>query len=211
MATKENYLSAAVVATKLLHHPAVAAAWQAPSALEKMSVGALAAHLSRQIVLIPGIVAAAIPDDEPLGLLDHYSRVQWRGADLDDEVNRSIRETGQATAEPGPAAIAAEAQAAAVELPQVLAGEADGRAVRLPWTGWALTLEDFLVTRTMEIVVHSDDLAVSVGIPTPEFPAGSVEAVVDLLTRLSIQRHGPMALVRALSRAERAPATIAAI
>ena len=40
----------------------------------------------------------------------------------------------------------------------------------IPWQGWSLTAHDFLVTRLMEIVVHSDDLAASVGLPTPEFP-----------------------------------------
>jgi hypothetical protein len=35
--------------------------------------------------------------------------------------------------------------------------------------------------------------------------------VVDLLSRLSVQRHGAVAVLRALSRAERAPSTIAAI
>jgi hypothetical protein len=33
----------------------------------------------------------------------------------------------------------------------------------------------------------------------------------DLLSRLAVRRHGPTAVLRALSRAERAPATIAAI
>ena len=40
----------------------------------------------------------------------------------------------------------------------------------IPWQGWSLTAHDFLVTRLMEIVVHADDLAASVGLPTPEFP-----------------------------------------
>ena len=37
------------------------------------------------------------------------------------------------------------------------------------------------------------------------------DAVLALLTRLAARRHGPAAVLRALSRAERAPATIAAI
>jgi hypothetical protein len=62
----------------------------------------------------------------------------------------------------------------------------------------------------MELAVHSDDLAVSVGLPTPPLPPGAVDTVVDLLTRLAVRRHGPTSVLRALSRAERAPATIAA-
>jgi hypothetical protein len=37
-----------------------------------------------------------------------------------------------------------------------------------------------------------------------------LDPVFALLTRLAVRRHGPTALLRALSRSERAPATIAA-
>jgi hypothetical protein len=62
----------------------------------------------------------------------------------------------------------------------------------------------------MELAVHSDDLAVSVALPTPALPPTAVNAVVDLLTRLSVRRHGATAVLRTLTRAERAPRSIAA-
>jgi hypothetical protein len=58
----------------------------------------------------------------------------------------------------------------------------------------------------LEVVVHADDLAVSVGIPTPELPDDVFAPVRDLLVRLSVRRHGQAAVVRALSRRERAGA-----
>jgi hypothetical protein len=73
-----------------------------------------------------------------------------------------------------------------------------------------LLLDDLLVTRMMELAVHSDDLAVSVGIATPALPERAVDTVIELLSRLAVRRHGPTAVLRALSRAERAPATVAA-
>jgi hypothetical protein len=82
--------------------------------------------------------------------------------------------------------------------------------VLIPWQGWALTLDDFLVTRTMEIVVHSDDLAASLEIESPRLPEQVLEPVLTLLTRLAVRRHGQRAVVTALSRSERAPATISA-
>jgi hypothetical protein len=95
-------------------------------------------------------------------------------------------------------------------LKETLGTTAD-RPVRIGlWGPWSLTLDDLLLTRTMEIVVHADDLVVSVGLPTPEFTDGVIASVVDLLARLSVRRHGATAVVRALSRAERAPATITA-
>ena len=75
---------------------------------------------------------------------------------------------------------------------------------------WGLRLDDLLVTRMMEIAVHSDDLAVSVGIATPQLPAQVLDPVLKLLADLAVRRHGAVALLRALSRSERAPATISA-
>ncbi len=65
------------------------------------------------------------------------------------------------------------------------------------WGPWSVTLESFLVTRIMELVVHSDDLAVSVGVDTPEFPRPVIETVVDVLSRLALNRHSAMDVVRA--------------
>jgi hypothetical protein len=62
----------------------------------------------------------------------------------------------------------------------------------------------------MEIAVHSDDLACSVQIDPPALPREVTEPVIDLLSRLSVRRYGATAVLRALSRAERAPPTISA-
>ena len=85
------------------------------------------------------------------------------------------------------------------------------RPVFLPWSGWALTADDFLTTRMMEIAVHNDDLAVSVGLETPQLPVRVMHPVYDLLFVLALRRHGQTAVLRALSRAERAPASISAL
>jgi len=66
------------------------------------------------------------------------------------------------------------------------------------------------VTRMMEITVHSDDLAVSVDIATPDLTEQVLSPVLQLLASLAVRRHGQPAVVRALSRAERAPDTITA-
>ncbi|MFB9838255.1 hypothetical protein [Actinoallomurus acaciae] len=83
--------------------------------------------------------------------------------------------------------------------------------MRRPGWGFSLTLDDFVTSRLLEVVVHSDDLACSVGVATPELPAEAVETVVDLLSRIAIRRHGAVSVLRGLSRAERAPASISAL
>jgi hypothetical protein len=206
----DSYLDAAEVAVSLLADPAVAAAWGEPSALEKLSVGGLAAHLARQITFLPEGLDRPSPDGPPVALIDHYGRVTWSGADIDSDINVAIRNVGEQDAADGPATVLGRARDAVTELRRRLPEEPGDRLFQAP-AGWALTLDDFLVTRMLEISVHCDDLAASVGVPTPPLPAEVLDPVLDLLCRLAVRRHGPTAVLRALSRAERAPASIAAI
>lgn len=199
-----DFLTAARSAADLLRDPTVAAAWSQPSALPEFSVGGLAAHLAYQVLALPDVLAAPEPTERVVPVLGHYERIPWVGAALDDEINVRIRETGESSAEEGPAELVTRLDAVIEVLAGVLPGAAN-RPVRLPfWGDWSLLLDDLLVTRMMEIAVHSDDLAVSVDLPTPELPQGVLDPVFDLLVALSRRRHGPTAVLRALSRAERA-------
>ncbi|MFJ9694422.1 maleylpyruvate isomerase N-terminal domain-containing protein [Kitasatospora sp. NPDC101183] len=211
-AAQDDFLAMARTAEQLLHRPEVAAAWQQPSALAEFTVGGLAGHLAYQILCVPPTLVGPLPVEETVPLLGHYQRAKWVGADLDAEINVQLREGGERIAAPGPAALAEQVAAALAELTVALAKEDGARPVRLPfWSAYTLTIDDLLITRTMELAVHSDDLAVSVGIETPEFPPEATESVVGLLARLAVWRHGPVDVLRALSRAERAPGSIAAI
>ncbi len=210
IAPRAAYLVAAGSAVTLLSDPAVAASWDRPSALAQLAVSGLAGHLARQVLTVPVVLGHGTAADDPVSLLDHYSRVSWIGAGLDDEISVGIRSDGQRTAAGGQAALAAQARATLADLSRALPAEPDGRIVFLPWTGWALSLDDFLTTRTMEIAVHSDDLAHSAGIATPVLPAAVLDPVLALLSQLAVRRYGQAAVLRAFSRAERAPATIAA-
>jgi hypothetical protein len=151
-----------------------------------------------------------VPAGPPATLLEHYDRVPWVGASLDDEANAEIRRGGEDEAAGGPAALAVRIGVAVEALRTALPAEPADRVVHPSWVSWTLTLDDFLVTRMMEIAVHSDDLAQSGGVATPTLPPAVLDPVFALLTRLAVRRHGPTALLRALSRSERAPATIAA-
>ncbi|MEV0645960.1 maleylpyruvate isomerase N-terminal domain-containing protein [Phytomonospora sp. NPDC050363] len=205
----EDFLSAARVCARLLRNPRVAAEWAEPSALREFSVGGLAGHLAFQILALPAILEAPLPPEPAIGLLDHYSRVEWIGADLDADINVRIRAGGDEAAADGPKALADRVDAAITGLAATLPTESTERPVRIPfWGPWSLTLDDLLVTRLMELAVHADDLAVSVGLPTPRFGESIVDTVLGLLTRLSARRHGAVAVMRALSRAERAPKKI---
>ncbi|MEV4414893.1 maleylpyruvate isomerase N-terminal domain-containing protein [Catellatospora sp. NPDC049609] len=205
------YLQAAQAAAALVGDPAVAAAWQAPSALPGFTVGGLAGHLAAQVVNVPRVLAAPAPQGPAVALLDHYRKVRWLGADLDAEINVQIRDGGEQAAAAGAPGVAAQTTAAIRELTALLAVAPADRLITPPAGPWALRLDDFLVTRMMEITVHADDLAYSVGVPTPELPHSVLEPVLALLGGLAVRRHGQAAVIRALSRAERAPSSIVAI
>jgi len=206
------YLEAARSAAALLARPEVAQAWERPSALEGMTVGALAVHLASEVLLVQDARRdrARWSEDDPIPLLEHYRRSAWVTAGPDDQANVSIRESAARDAAPGHAAMLTDVEAALADLEALRDDTGQPTAVQMPWWAWSLSFEDFLVTRMMEIVVHSDDLAVSVDVEPPELPGSVLEPVLSLLVGVATLRHGQAAVVRALSRAERAPASIAA-
>jgi hypothetical protein len=208
---RELYLTAAASAAELIATPQVAAAWQEPSALPRLSVQGLAGHLAAQIFFVPQVLSDPPPTEEVITIHEYYARASWIGSDLDDAFNVGIRTSGEKAATDGPTALAARADAAvqklSIELP-----DAPSRPVRRSsWGPFSISLDDFVTSRLLEIVVHSDDLAYSVGLPAPELPAEAIETVVDLLSRIALRRHGVTNVLRALTRAERAPASISAL
>jgi hypothetical protein len=206
----DAFLDAASSAADLLDNPVVARRWDEPSALAEFSVRGLAGHLAHQVLSVPDVITGAVPDSAPLTLEQHYGQALWLGTDINNETNSGIRQGGEGRAQVGAAALVAQVRAAIDTLRPVLADLDVERPVLLPWAGWPLTAGDFLITRMMEIAVHSDDLAVSVGVGTPELPVRVLDPVYDLLLGLSLRQYGHTAVLRALTRSERAPATISA-
>lgn len=205
---RADFLAASRTAAELLRERAVAEAWDQPSALAEFSVAGLAGHLAYQVLALRDILTAPEPSEETIDLLDHYGRIEWVGAELDADINVRIRAGGETVAAAGAAAMAEQVDKALDELATTLPNEPN-RKVRIPlWGPWSLTLDDLMVTRLMEIAVHSDDLAVSVGLETPPLPQTAVDTVVDLLSRLAVRKHGATAVIRAFSRAERAPKAV---
>ncbi|MCW6007263.1 maleylpyruvate isomerase N-terminal domain-containing protein [Micromonospora sp. CPCC 205371] len=202
------FLAAARSAATLLAEPAVAVAWHRPSALAKFPVFELAGHLLNQVLTPREVLAGPVPEDTPLSVLEHYDRTATATVDIDDPDNVGVRAGGAERAAGGHQDVAGQAAAELGPVREQLAAEPADRVVYLPWRSWSLTLDDFLLTRTIEIAVHNDDLAVSVGVPTPTLPASTQDLVLQTLVRVATRRHGATALLRALSRSERAPDTI---
>jgi hypothetical protein len=114
-----------------------------------------------------------------------------------------VRERSAAAAEAGPTALAAEMAQCLARLARRLPAEpADRRVPVLHRPGEELLLDGYLRTRCVELAVHTEDLAVSIGAGTA-VPATAVAVAVDLLVAAARDRHGDHAVLRALARRER--------
>jgi hypothetical protein len=194
--------TAARIALELIRRPEVSEHWSRPSALPHLSVGGLACHLGRQAARAAELLP--MPTDLPaLESVDaHYERAAWVTAGPPDQTSVASS-PDEAEAALGPTALHDRAARATQEVIDLLARGAAREVVPIPWQGWSLRRGDFLLTRQLEVVVHTDDLAVSVGVATPVFPEEVFGPVRDLLVRLAVHRHGQSAVIGALTRSER--------
>jgi hypothetical protein len=191
--------------TDLVGDAAVAGAWQRESVLPGLTVGGLTRHLVSQpecaveFLTTPGPPGALVST-----LVGHYERVDWLHAPVDAPENTSIRDEFNRMASAGPAESVGVLAWSRDRLGAAIDGA--GPTTYVPWQDCALPTDDFLVVRLMEIVVHADDLASSVGVAPPAFGPDVLEPVLALLAVLAARRHGQDAVLRALSRHERRPA-----
>ena len=195
--------------TDLVGSPAVADAWDRESALTGMSVGGLARHLvSQPECAVEFLSTPGPPDAQLLTLVGHYGRVDWLHAPLDAPQNTSIRDNFNQMGSAG----RTESVELLAQLREQLgvAIRAAGPTTYVPWQDCALPTDDYLVVRLMEIVVHADDLACSVGLTTPAFSPEVLEPVLALLAALAARRRGQDAVLRTLSRHERSVGSISA-
>jgi hypothetical protein len=204
------FVSACQTAFELASDPAVVAAWDTESTCAGMTVGGLAHHLLGQIRHVAALMQGAPRATPPIPLLDHYDRAAWASSSIDDGANTTIRDAENDAASAGPATVLADIPSLLELLPELVTAPRSPDTIHIPWQGWALTTDDFFVTRSMELVVHSDDLAASVGLPTPDFPESITVQAVALLAGVAMRRHGQAAVVRALSRPQRAPTSVSA-
>jgi uncharacterized protein (TIGR03083 family) len=209
----EIFLASAAVAGRLLRAPELAACWTRPSALAEFRTSGLAGHLARAVLNVERYLDTPLTtDDRPLDAVSYFRPAD---PDIDDAdalsaaVHRTVRERGEQDAAGGPADLADRYDAARARLAVRLPGLPPDQPV-LMFGRAVLPLQECLVTRLVELVVHTDDLAVSLGLPTPAFGDDADDLVITTLVRMARRRHGTLPVLRALARRERAPAHIAA-
>jgi hypothetical protein len=185
------------VAAELLARPEVAAAWDRPSALDGMTVGALSAHLVRAF----GATIAYL--DRPAGDGPMLDAVEYFHQALVAPIHGRIKEVSASEAAVGPDELVEKAGRVAAQLRERLPTEPADRAIAA-LEGRRLSLDDFCRTRLIEVLVHLDDLAASVGVPVPAVPTEATGTVIDVLVGIARRRHGDWEVIRVLGRRERA-------
>ncbi|KGN31861.1 hypothetical protein N802_19020 [Knoellia sinensis KCTC 19936] len=207
----EAFLACAERTLALAGRAEVRDAWERDSECEGMTVGGLAHHLVAQVRRTAELLATRAPGDaRVIGLLDHYDQAPWVAQSRSGEVDPDQNDRDNEAAAIGPDAVLAQAQESLAELPRLLAEGGRPQVVHIPWQGWALPTDAFLTTRLMEMVVHGDDLAVSVGVETPEHDEAVTLPVLTLLAGVAARRHGQVAVLRGLSRPQRSTGDISA-
>jgi hypothetical protein len=195
------FLDAASTAVRLLERPELTERWQQDSVLAQFAVAALAGHLLRGMTTVEQYLDG--PEQDGAGIsAARYFHTVIRSADIDDPAHQAIRGRGAEAAAGGPAALASEARAALGRLSPRLAEMDAGRRLRVA-SGLVMTLDEYLRTRVVELVVHADDLAASLGVELAPPQPATCAIAIDVLVGVARIRHGDMAVLRALARRER--------
>ncbi|MEV6012364.1 sterol carrier family protein [Streptomyces sp. NPDC051976] len=146
--------------------------WGLASGLPGWDVRTLVAHVVRQIAVVEELLAEP-PRGSAVGLTDLDA---WAvsTATISDQLDASAKDAAAAMADP----VAALDEAARTLAAQEAEAVRTDRLLARPFNG--MRALDFTVTRLVELVVHSDDLARATGRPV-ELDRQAVAAVVRLL------------------------------
>jgi hypothetical protein len=166
-----------------------------------MSIGGIATHLVQSgIESLQNFLEA--PEPEPSGRLLAPGRYfSGQSLNLDHEDHRSIRDGANAGSQRGSDEIRRRAATAISTLTTQLATASDDRLI-LVLGRFTMTLDDFTITRLVELLAHSDDLATSLN-EAYDPPPQALTMVLGCLTDVARRRHGDRAVLRAVARGGR--------
>ena len=173
--------------------------WNDESCLKGSTVRGLAGHLVRAGVAPFAYLDAGPVDEAPAPAPRYYAtvlsrmtaadhaEVPLRGEEMAGDAVTALRSTyGDALA------------SARDRLPDV----AD-EAVISVFMDVPLTFDDYLIVRIVEILVHADDLAVSLGLPTPPAPREAMDLALEHLLAVAREQSGDQAVLIGFTRRER--------
>lgn len=206
-----TYLSTAELAERVIGGRDVAGRWADDSALVGYTVGGLAGHLARAVLTVNRYLDRPAPGGEPLDAASYFVRVLGAHDPVTSDLHQAVRGRATEEAADGPDALVARLRGARLELDVRLAtAHGDARLAVLDDT--PMSVAAYLETRLVELVVHLDDLAVSVGRDiSDEIAPQAYATVASVLSQVAVARVGGLATVRSLARRERHPDAVRAL
>lgn len=193
---RDLFLLGARAVLTALADPAVADRWDEPSILADQTIGGLAGHLARGGVwVVDDYLSAGSPAEATIADAAVYFAA---AAELDEAGHEAIRQRGATVAAVGPDVLREQLAERLDALEARLAAEPAERVVDV--FGGTMRLDDYLVTRIVEQVVHLDDLARSLGDEPSHAPEDLVAVVAGVGVAIAVARHGATAAVRLLFR-----------
>jgi hypothetical protein len=197
---RDAYLRSAAAAVELIGRRELGERWNDPTVLEEFEMGALAGHLARGILTVYWYLDMPEPDGAVVSASEYFAESPAAGGSVHSEANAQVRARGEETARGGWARLYLDVGKAADRLADRLATEPASRLI--PAVGQALTIDEYLKTRIVELVIHIDDLARSLELPTPELPYEATTIAIAVLVGTARVRHGDRAVLNALARRE---------
>ncbi|MFC8192122.1 maleylpyruvate isomerase N-terminal domain-containing protein [Cellulomonas sp. NPDC057328] len=199
---RDAYREGVAVAVALVTSDRVATTWDTPSALAGMTVGELAAHLARSVLQVEWYLDGPLDADAALVTAAGYYGDLAGTSEPTSALNTGVRARSAETAAQGHAALADAVTAAAARLAERLVREPADRRLTVRHQGHTLLLDEYLRTRCVELAVHTEDLALTLGSDV-RAPAATVGVAVEVLVGAARYRHGDTAVLHALARRER--------
>jgi hypothetical protein len=178
---------------------AVAARWDDATVVPPYLVGQLLGHMYNAAAATERYLDAEPPVAPPAPPALYFAREP--SAEHAAAVNAGIRDRAARVSERGAAALTLDAAALHERLSARLATESDERVVAV-MGDIILTLDGYLQSRIVELIVHLDDLAVTLGTDFQP-PEAAIAIAVSYLVDVCRVRNGDLAVLRALSRRER--------
>lgn len=195
----EIFLQGAEVVAAALAAPAVAEAWDRPSVLEDQRVSGLAGHLARAGVWVVVDYLGEAPLDRAVDFASAGAYFVTLLSEVSPDDHRAIRQRGADAAAVGRDELLRTLARHLATLGPGLRSRESGHLVAVTG-GRVMRLDDYLVTRVVEQVVHLDDLARSVGQEPWSLPPEASELTIAVGIDIARLQAGSQAVVRALYR-----------
>ena len=163
------------------------------------TVAGLVGHVLSTALAVERYLDLEPGTDAPIARGAYYASVPTPGDA--SELHRDVRARGESLGGRGQRVTVEELDALGTRLRTRLELETASRTLTVMGAN-TMRLDDYLETRIVELAVHSDDLATSVGLAAI-VPPSAISIAVEHLLDVARQRHGDSAVVRAFARRER--------